>query len=255
MGGIYIIICTADNSFYIGRSVNYEKRMKDHFRDLRRGNHKNPRMQHTFDKYGEKFFKHELMMILPPDEKIQSYFEKKLIDMYIKKENCLNVNELSCGGCIVPMTEERKMKISISHTGEKAYFFGKKRPEHGRKLSIMMKGHKLSDETKRKISAAHKGKTIPESAKKKLSEYWSGSGNPKYGMKGKLNPMSKPVIQIDESTGAVIREWENAKQVGRELGYDPSCIGKVCRGKLKHIYGYIWKYKESVTTIESKKRP
>ena len=59
---------------------------------------------------------------------------------------------------------------------------------------------------------------------------------------GKLHSRSKPVIQYDKNDN-FIREWENARQVERELGYLPCNIYSCCRGIYKSAYGYKWKYK------------
>lgn len=41
-----------------------------------------------------------------------------------------------------------------------------------------------------------------------------------------------------------IKEWENASQVKRELGYCAENIRSVCKGRRKQANGYKWKYKE-----------
>lgn len=62
------------------------------------------------------------------------------------------------------------------------------------------------------------------------------------GKLGVLNPLSKPVLQYDLQ-GSLIKEWENARQITRELKYNYICIGDCCRGKRKKVYGFKWKYK------------
>ena len=66
--------------------------------------------------------------------------------------------------------------------GEKNPFFGKHHTaEHKQKMSIIMKGRKLSDETKKKLSEANKGQ-IPwnkglhqsDETRRKLSERMKG---------------------------------------------------------------------------------
>lgn len=50
-----------------------------------------------------------------------------------------------------------------------------------------------------------------------------------------------PVLQISLD-GKVVREFESIISAYRELGYDTSCISKVCKGKQKTAYGYKWQY-------------
>lgn len=52
----------------------------------------------------------------------------------------------------------------------------------------------------------------------------------------------KPVIQMDME-GNELREFASAKDVKVLLGFDNSDIGRCCRGKLKSVGGYKWKFK------------
>lgn len=63
------------------------------------------------------------------------------------------------------------------------------------------------------------------------------------GKFGKEAQFSKPLMQysLDDE---FIREWENANQVKRELGYCAENIRSVCNGRRKQANGYKWKYKE-----------
>ena len=63
------------------------------------------------------------------------------------------------------------------------------------------------------------------------------------GKYGKDAQFSKPLLQYDLD-GKYIREWENAVQVKKELGYCAENIRSVCKGKRKQANGYKWKYKE-----------
>ena len=55
------------------------------------------------------------------------------------------------------------------------------------------------------------------------------------------HPKSKPIIQFTLD-GKLVRKWESAKEVKRDLGFDNSSITKCCIGKCKLAYGFIWKY-------------
>ena len=41
-----------------------------------------------------------------------------------------------------------------------------------------------------------------------------------------------------------VKEYPSATQVERELGFSQGNIVKCCKGKLKQVYGYKWRYKE-----------
>ena len=63
------------------------------------------------------------------------------------------------------------------------------------------------------------------------------------GKYGKDAQFSKPLLQFSMN-GELIREWENANQVKRELGFCAENIRSVCNGRRKQANGYKWKYKE-----------
>lgn len=56
MSGIYKIVNHATGACYVGQSLRMKKRLKEHFRLLRRGIHSNPRLQKSYDKHGEANF-------------------------------------------------------------------------------------------------------------------------------------------------------------------------------------------------------
>lgn len=74
-----------------------------------------------------------------------------------------------------------------------------------------------------------------------LHSNFKGINNPMFGRKGANNPNSKPVLQFDLN-GNLIRRWDCAKDIKRELGFNDSSIVKVAKGKQKTSYGFIWKY-------------
>ena len=48
----------------------------------------------------------------------------------------------------------------------------------------------------------------------------------------------------DKQNGEFIKEWENASQVKRELGFCAENIRSVCNGRRNQANGFKWKYKE-----------
>lgn len=55
--------------------------------------------------------------------------------------------------------------------------------------------------------------------------------------------LSKTVAQYTKE-GELIKVWQSASEVERQLGFDQGHISEVARGKLKTAYGYVWKYVE-----------
>ena len=53
---------------------------------------------------------------------------------------------------------------------------------------------------------------------------------------------AKPILQLDKSTGEVIREWECQRDIERELGINQRNISACCLGKRKSTGGFKWKF-------------
>lgn len=61
---------------------------------------------------------------------------------------------------------------------------------------------------------------------------------------GALHFRSKPVYQIDRTSGEIIAEFENQSIAAKTLKTSQGNIGSVLLGKRNHAGGYIWKYKD-----------
>lgn len=53
--GIYKLINNVNHNIYIGSSVNFYNRLKEHFRDLERNTHYNEYLQRAYNKYNKNF--------------------------------------------------------------------------------------------------------------------------------------------------------------------------------------------------------
>lgn len=53
---IYKIINNVTGEKYVGQTTNFSRRIKDHKEALRRNKHKNPKLQASWNKYGEANF-------------------------------------------------------------------------------------------------------------------------------------------------------------------------------------------------------
>lgn len=68
-----------------------------------------------------------------------------------------------------------------------------------------------------------------------------GKKKPRLGMRGKLCPISKIILQLKDDK--IIAEFFGSGEASRKTGIDAGHIRSVCRGKLKTAGGYEWKYK------------
>lgn len=156
MAVIYRITNMANNKFYIGSALSFERRSWQHKYDLRRGKHKNPRLQAAWNKYGEDMFVFEVLEEIPAGED-QLAWENKHLHVCVGQPDCYNINpdaELPRLG--VPHTEASKRKTSASRKGKAAG------EEHYRY------GQEVAEEVRQKIGDAQRGR--PKAPGRKVSE-------------------------------------------------------------------------------------
>lgn len=86
---------------------------------------------------------------------------------------------------------------------------------------------------------------------------YKGENNPMYGkqhtektkeriskaMKGKPQYKRRKPIQQYTKDMTFIREWDSAKSASMELKIHSGDISKCCKGKLKTVGGFVWRYK------------
>lgn len=59
--GIYMIQNNRTGDSYIGSSKTLSRRLRDHFRKLKKGNHENPFIQNSYNKYGKDAFVYTIL--------------------------------------------------------------------------------------------------------------------------------------------------------------------------------------------------
>lgn len=102
-----------------------------------------------------------------------------------------------------------------------------------------------SEETKRKMSESSKGKIVTEETRLKMSESAKIkiiSSETRIKM---AQSCKKPILQYTD-TNILVKEWNGAIDVYRELNIDSSSIIKCCKGKQKTAGKFIWKYKNEI---------
>ena len=58
---------------------------------------------------------------------------------------------------------------------------------------------------------------------------------------GAEHPLSKPILQFSMD-GKLVRKWESAVDIKKELDFNNCHISSCCKGKRKTANGYIWRY-------------
>lgn len=189
MAVIYRITNMANGKYYIGSADSFARREWQHKYDLRRGAHKNPRLQAAWNKYGEEMFVFEVLEELREGQS-QLQVEDTYLVQHVGKPECYNINtsaELPRLG--IKLTDGAKANISAGrkgkHAGEAHYRYGQTVSEEVRKKigntqrgKPKAPGRIVSEEGRAKIRAnieagtSHKhwvGRKHTEEAKAKMS--------------------------------------------------------------------------------------
>lgn len=155
--GIYKISNTVTGKLYVGSAVNIAIRWREHRCDLRRGNHRNQRLQRAWLKYGESAFSFSVLETVHSHADLIAR-EQHWIDA-LRAASRENYNIFPVAGSLLGMklSAETRAKMSAAHKARVALGIKRSR-EAIRKTALAHTGMKRSPETCARISAAKKGK-------------------------------------------------------------------------------------------------
>ena len=153
--GIYLIINLYNNKFYVGSSVNLQKRKEHHFGDLKSNKHKNKHLQSAYNKYGKEYF---IMVMIEKVEDKNNLTEREQywIDSLdaCNRDIAYNICPTAGNQLGFKHSEEAKQKISKNNS---RFWKDKHHSEKSkRKMSNTKIGKKHSEETKQKLSESIK---------------------------------------------------------------------------------------------------
>lgn len=165
--GVYFIKNTVNEKFYVGSSVDINRRLKGHLSSLRNGRHVNHLLQADWDKFGEANFSTGVLDVTCVGEMIA--LEQAWID------RIADYNLAPAAGSTLgfKQSDQFKRNQSIRVRGEGNPMFGTKRPDVGERMRALHQGSRLSEEHKRKVSESLKGKgvgrEVPQYVRDKIS--------------------------------------------------------------------------------------
>jgi group I intron endonuclease len=119
VSGIYCILNMVNRRRYIGKSNNIYKRWGDEKSALKRHDFHNIHLQRAWDKYGEDAF--EWSIIETCEESILIQKEIEWIEYYDSYANGYNQTRGGEGSVGAVCSEEKRQKLSQSHSGDKSY--------------------------------------------------------------------------------------------------------------------------------------
>lgn len=212
MYGVYKILNRKNGKFYIGSSIDVEKRFSSHKKELIAGTHNNKHLQNAWNKYGEDSF--EFLVI----EEVSDINELRNRETYyLQSTKCTNpdigynlLDNANIGLGVQASTEIRQ-KISVACSGDKngnygrkhteeekvrmrdnrwgvgykckhrSAYYKKKTPEEiafsRKRMSEFMRNRVVSDETREKLRQSRLGKKASPELRKKFSESRKGNKN------------------------------------------------------------------------------
>jgi hypothetical protein len=148
--------------------------------------------------------------------------EYNLIKEHIENPLCTNIRVCSSSGHFgkIP-SEETKLKISVSLSGENNHNFGKTPSDETKlKISVRNSGKIPSEETRQKLSIAGMGRTQKASTKKKIASAQYGEKN----HAAKLTQLQVEQIRIMLSDGL------KQKDIASRFGVAEGTISKIHTG-------------------------
>jgi group I intron endonuclease len=229
--GIYKIVNIVNGKFYIGSSIDINKRWVGHKRMLRKNNHDNGFLQKSWNKHGENNFKFEIVI----DKTELIVREQFYLDSMkpFNKNVIYNICEYAGNMLGFKHSKESKEKMSKKHKGNQ-YCLGYKHSNDTKKnMSKGQIGRKHNEKTINKMILNSIGRNQKEDTKQKLSTINKG--------KPGLNKIK--VYQLDLNN-EVIKLWDSISEAANCLGITATSICSVCNRRCKTANGFKWKYFE-----------
>ena len=200
VSGIYKIVNKVNGKYYVGSSVDIQRRWKCHKSRLERNKHINAKLQSAYNKYGSDSFVFMLEEVTSSD-----LFKREQFYLDVCRTNPDVSYNLSFVAGRIEITDEVRKKMS---------FRARNRSEESkRNMSVAAMGRVFSKEHRKKIGDAQRGSKRSEETKRRMS----------ISQKGK----SKPTVK--ESTRLI--HSRNAKQRFENVDYRNKIISNLRPGK------------------------
>ena len=252
-GRIYCVICLPNEKWYFGQTIrSVNERFAQHILSAQRGS--DHKFHRAIRKYGEENFLVEEVMWVEADNKKKlrkklDFLEIHFIQKFDTYRNGYNSTYGGEGALGTIRSKETRKRLSLIHKGKKLS------EEHRRKLSLALKGNrnslgrKPSEETRKKLSISASFRRHTSETKKKISLSRIGEKNPFYGKKmskesKKKMISSKGIPEIIQYSleGDFIKEFPNMEVIKEEINISKKCLRKHIHNGLPYK-GFIWKYK------------
>ena len=228
-GRIYCVICLPNEKWYFGQTIrSVNERFAQHILSAQRGS--DHKFHRAIRKYGEENFLVEEVMWVEADNKKKlrkklDFLEIHFIQKFDTYRNGYNSTYGGEGALGTIRSKETRKRLSLIHKGKKLS------EEHRRKLSLALKGNrnslgrKPSEETRKKLSISASFRRHTSETKKKM-----------------LSSKGIPEIIQYSLEGDFIKEFPNMEVIKEEINISKKCLRKHIHNGLPYK-GFIWKYK------------
>lgn len=242
-GGVYAIY-GPNGKTYIGSSVNVEKRINQHLRALRRGDHPNSHMQASWVRHQESDFTSAILEEVV-DSTLLLMVEQRWLDQLFEKAPRNLIYNLSptAGNTLgKPCSEETRRKISEANKGRLPVPLTE---ETRTKLSRANKGRKHTPEA-RKNMGRRKGCVIPDDVRQKMSLGSTRKVSMEERERRAFTRSKGGCYTFVSPQGEYYHNIFDATNFARQHGLDPSSLLKMVKGKIRHHHGWTG-YRQEVT--------
>jgi len=178
--GIYQIKSKLNGKVYVGSAVNFKRRKKNHFQELKNKKHVNRYLQNHYNKYGKTDLQFSILKFCEKEMLIEK--EQFYIDTLEPEFNICKIAGSILG---IIFSKETKQKMSESQTGRKHS------KETKQKMSTTRMGTHPSEETIQKMSTTKTGTYLSEEIKRKISKTMAGKNHPNYGKHASIETRQK----------------------------------------------------------------
>lgn len=150
--GIYVILNSSNNHFYVGSTVNLRQRWRQHLWSLDNNRHHNPHIQNAWNKYTGSSFVFLVVEIIGSPSNILNR-EQAWIDELgaSERKDCYNFCKIAGSHLGRKRSELTKQRLSEANRGKIH------KPEAKEKMRIAKLGRKLTEEHKMKVAERSKG--------------------------------------------------------------------------------------------------
>lgn len=225
--GVYRLLNKNNGKCYIGSTISFTRRFKEHLKELNNDVHGNDYLQKAYNKHGAEAFIFEKLVICATEDLLM--YEQIFMDHFecYNRDKGYNILEVAGSPLGRIVSDETKAKLSAKLKGRVIS------EESKRKASITLTGRVFTEEHKRKISESNKGTKPTEKCIIKGKEFNTGRIHSEetkklWSEQRKGVPKSKKhAINIAKALTGIPHSEERKSNISKSLkGRTPSNKGK-----------------------------